>query len=225
MSGVRLLDAVDGKRPDRVDRKAIERACRNRHRARQCSRRIVAALRPRAACGCRAGILGGMPRPSALTPRGRSPAPLAVVVGDLMLDVVLAPSQQLELGTDVPGRVSLRQGGSAATTARWLARLGARATLVCAVGRDPEGRALVATVAGDGVRVRASRVAGERTGRVGVVVAPGGERSFVADRGAADALRPEDLRPSTFETDLVHLPVYTLVGGSLGEAGRRAIEL
>ena len=151
--------------------------------------------------------------------------PSIVVLGDLMLDVVLAPARALAVGTDVPGRVMLRQGGSAATTARWLARLGARSTLVCAVGRDNEGRALVSALESDRVRVRATRVAGERTGRIGVLVAPGGERSFVADRGAADRLAPADLAAATFRADLLHLPVYSLLGKPLGLAGRRAIEL
>lgn len=119
----------------------------------------------------------------------------------------------------------LRQGGSAATTARWLARLGARTALVCAVGRDPEGRALVAALERDGVRVRATRVAGERTGRIGVLVAPDGERSFVADRAAADRLAPSDLRAADLRADLLHLPVYSLLGDPLGRAGIRAIEL
>lgn len=142
-----------------------------------------------------------------------------------MLDVVLAPGQPLESGTDVAGRVMLRQGGSAANTARWLARLGARSTLICAVGRDPEGRALVAALESDGVRILATRVAGDRTGRIGVLVAPGGERSFVADRAAADRLAPADLGASTFRADLLHLPAYSLLGEPLGLAGRRAIEL
>ena len=142
-----------------------------------------------------------------------------------MVDVVLTPARALQTGTDVPGRVAFRQGGSAANTARWLARLGARSTLVCAVGRDPEGRALVAELEGDGVRVRARRVAHERTGRIGVLVAPGGERSFVADRAAADRLGPEDLAASSFRADLLHLPAYSMLGDQLGRAGRRAIEL
>jgi sugar/nucleoside kinase (ribokinase family) len=163
-----------------------------------------------------------MPRPSV----GRRPrTPHVIVLGDLMMDVVVAPARFLELGTDVPGRVSLRQGGSAATTARWLARLGARTTFVCAVGRDPEGRALVNEVRSDGVRVRASRVAGKRTGRIGVVVSPDGERSFVADRGAADALTAGDLAASTFRGELLHLPAYSLLGSPLGLAGIRAVEL
>ncbi len=143
-----------------------------------------------------------------------------------MLDVVLVPDRDLESGTDVPGRVALVQGGSAANTARWLGRLGARTTLIAAVGRDAAGRALVEAVRSDGVTARVSRIAGARTGRIGVIVAPGGERSFVADRGAADLLEPGDLRAAWFAgADAIHLPVYSLLGAPLGLAGRRAIEL
>src|SRR4051812_15035294 len=113
-----------------------------------------------------------------------------VVLGDLMLDVVLAPASALRSGTDVPGRVSLVQGGSAATTARWLGRLGARSTLIAAVGRDATGRALVDAVRADHVTPHVTRVAGARTGRIGVLVAPGGGRAFVAGRGAADPRPP-----------------------------------
>ena len=143
-----------------------------------------------------------------------------------MLDVVLAPDEALERGTDVAGRVSLTQGGSAANTARWLGRLGARTTLIAAVGRDAAGRALVDAVKSDGVTARVSRVAGARTGRIGVLVTPDGERSFVADRGAADLLAPGDLQAAWFAgADAVHLPVYSLLGEPLGLAGRRAVEL
>ena len=141
-----------------------------------------------------------------------------------MLDVVVIPDRPLERGTDVPGRVAVRQGGSAANTARWLARLGARSTLVTAIGRDPIGRALVDALRSDHVTVRATRVPAKATGRIGVVVI-GGERSFVADRGAADELRPADLKPEWFATELLHLPAYSLIGEPLGDAGRRAIAL
>jgi sugar/nucleoside kinase (ribokinase family) len=132
----------------------------------------------------------------------------------------------MESGTDVPGRVALRQGGSAANTARWLARLGVRTTLVAAVGRDPIGRALVEAIRDDGVRPRIVRIAGMPSGRIGVLVNQAGERSFVADRGAADRLAPDDLRATWFRgADAVHLPAYSLLGEPLGLAGRRSIEL
>jgi len=165
-----------------------------------------------------AAILGSMATPM--------PGPRVVVLGDLMLDVVLKPEGPLVAATDVPGRVGLRQGGSAANTARSLARLGARVTLVSAVGRDAVGRALVEAVRRDGVTPRVVRIRGAGTGRIGVLVAPGGERSFVADRGAADLLRPTDLEPRWFGgAELLHLPVYSLLGTPLGDAGRRASEL
>jgi ribokinase len=149
-----------------------------------------------------------------------------VVLGDLMVDVVLAPARPLEVGTDVPGRVALVAGGSAANTARWLGRLGAHSSLIGAVGRDAAGRALVEALRADKVTPRISRVAGARTGRIGVLVAADGERSFVADRGAADQLRPEDLKASWFSgADAFHVPAYSLLGAPLGLAGRRAVEL
>jgi len=150
----------------------------------------------------------------------------AVVLGDLALDVVLAPARPLEHGTDVPGAVRLHQGGSAANTARWLARLGVRSTLVCSVGRDAPGRALVEALRRGGVTVRAARPAGARTARIGMVVDAVGERSFVADRGAADLLAPDNLRPAWFRgAGVLHLPGYSLLGSPLGEAAARAVVL
>lgn len=148
------------------------------------------------------------------------------MLGDLVLDVVLRASAPIETSTDVPGRVEIRQGGSAANVARWLARLGARSQLVCAIGRDGAGRSLVAQLRRDDVNVRAIRVAGHRTGRIGVLVAPSGERSFVADRRAATRMEPDDLKSEWFDgIDLIHVPAYSLLVEPLGSAAIRAVEL
>jgi sugar/nucleoside kinase (ribokinase family) len=152
--------------------------------------------------------------------------PRVLVLGDLVLDVVLAPDRPIEVGTDVPGTVGIRQGGSAANTARWLARLGVDTQLVCAVGRDGAGRSLVEQVARDGVRVRPARIAGQRTGRIGVLVAKTGERSFVADRRAALALGPHHLQAPWFaRLDLIHVPGYSLMGEPVASAARAAVGL
>jgi sugar/nucleoside kinase (ribokinase family) len=156
----------------------------------------------------------------------RSAPPRVLVLGDLVLDVVLRAAAPIESGTDVPGRVEIRQGGSAANVARWLARLGTRSALVCAIGRDGAGRSLVAQLRRDDVNVHAVRVAGHRTGRIGVLVAPSGERSFVADRRAATRMEPADLKSEWFDgIDLIHLPAYSLLVEPLGSAGVRAVEL
>ncbi len=149
-----------------------------------------------------------------------------LVLGDLVLDVVLAPAGPLRRGTDVTGRVSFRQGGSAATTARWLARLGTDAALVTAVGDDGLGDALVAHLESVGVTVHALRIRGARTGRLGVLVEEDAERSFVADRGAIHRLSPRSLDPRWFGgLDLLHLPAYSLVGDTLAAAAARAARL
>jgi sugar/nucleoside kinase (ribokinase family) len=151
--------------------------------------------------------------------------PRIAILGDLLVDVVLQPGEEIRTGTDVPGRVAVRAGGSGANTARWLGRLGAAVILICAVGRDPAGRALLAAARADGVAARVVRPAGARTGRIGVVLSADGERSFVADRGAADLLRPEDIDTSWLaHVDWLHLPGYSVFGG-LEEAARRAIDL
>ena len=61
-----------------------------------------------------------------------------------------------------------------------------------------------------------------------MLVAPDGERSFVADRGAATAARPGDLRGGLVRAapTPLHLPVYSLLGEPLGPGGpARPIEL
>jgi ribokinase len=175
------------------------------------------------------GMSPTIPGPRRLTRSSRRPAadrPAVVVLGDLVVDVVLAPDRGIERGTDVTGRVMLRQGGSAASTARWLGRLGARVALISSIGRDATGRALVAAVTSDKVVMRAVRVSGAKTGRIGVFVEPGGQRSFVTERGAALRLRPEDLRAEWFAgADVLHLPAYSLLDQPLGRAGMVATRL
>ena len=98
--------------------------------------------------------------------------------------------------------------------------------MIAAIGRDAAGRALIDALKSDGVTPRVVRVAGARTGRIGVLVTPDGERSFVQDRGAALQLTPDDLKADWFtRADAVHLPIYSLLDEPLGLAGRRAIEL
>ena len=104
---------------------------------------------------------------------------------------------------------------------------GSRSQLVCAVGRDGAGRSLVAQLQRDGVNVRAIRVAGHRTGRIGVLVAPSGERSFVADRRAATHMEPEGPQGRVVRQRGPHPPAGVLAARRAARvsAGIRAVEL
>jgi sugar/nucleoside kinase (ribokinase family) len=78
-----------------------------------------------------------------------------LVVGDVALDVLVAPAAVPVAGADVPARIRTRPGGAGANTAAWLAHLGRSAgvavTLAARVGADPAGKAAAAELAAAGV--------------------------------------------------------------------------
>jgi sugar/nucleoside kinase (ribokinase family) len=80
-------------------------------------------------------------------------APRVIVVGDLAVDVLVAPSVPLMTGRDVPARIATSGGGAGANTAAWLADLGVEVTLVARVGDDAAGREAVAELRACGVRL------------------------------------------------------------------------
>ena len=151
--------------------------------------------------------------------------PRLVCIGDLMLDVVVRAGAQLEPGSDTPGTVRFRLGGSAGNTCRAFVALGGRASLVCAVGDDGLGRLLISAHRAEGVTVHAVRVRG-RTPRLVAHVASDGERSFVTDRGVADSLPPSALNPRWFgRGNILHVPAYSLLTSPLCDASAVAASL
>jgi sugar/nucleoside kinase (ribokinase family) len=156
-----------------------------------------------------------------------------VSLGDLVVDIVVTASGPLARGSDRAGTVVFREGGSAANTARWVARCGGEAVFIGAVGRDEWADRLGAVLAEAGVEAHlVTRNA--PTARIVVLVEADGERSFVTDRGAADLLAPDDLRRGWFrgrarvrwrQPSALHLPGYSLYAEPLAATSRRAVEL
>jgi pseudouridine kinase len=72
-------------------------------------------------------------------------------IGAAHWDLVARAAAPLSPGADVPGEVRRHPGGVAANVARFLARLGAPASLIAAVGGDDEGAALTDELARCGV--------------------------------------------------------------------------
>jgi sugar/nucleoside kinase (ribokinase family) len=155
----------------------------------------------------------------------RSGPLLLVAVGDVMLDIVVAPSRPIERGTDVPGTVTFRRGGSAANVCAAFVRAGGRARLVTSVGTDRWVTSLLAAVRSEGVLLGVTRHDGA-SGRLAVLLEPDGERSFITERGAADALRPSDLRATWFTgADCLHVPAYSLLARPIADAVAHATAL
>jgi len=148
--------------------------------------------------------------------------PRLVVLGDLLLDVVVTPERPVERGTDVPGRISFRRGGSAANVAAAFVRVGGIATIITSLGDDRLGGRLAASLRADGVRVRAVRQPAA-SGRLAALVDERGERSFVTQRAAADLLRAADLTPGWLRgADILHVPAYSLFAEPIGSAAVHA---
>jgi len=164
-------------------------------------------------------------RPHIIT-RSRRRRPRLVCIGDLMLDVVARVDGGIEPGTDVPGTIRFRGGGSACNTARVFAALGARSTVIGAIGAsDDLGRKLVAALRLAGVTVHAVRVVGASP-RLVALISPSGERSFVTDRGVADLLPVASIRTSWVErADAIHVPAYSLLRPPLSDAALHAVRL
>ena len=141
-----------------------------------------------------------------------------VCLGDLALDVVVRAEAAVDAGTDVAGVVKLRVGGSAANTCRSFVEAGGAAVFVGAVGDDELGGRLIGALRSAGVTVHAARLRG-RSARLVAMVTTDGERSFVTDRGVADSLTAEMIKPGWLKRlDVLHIPAYSLLRPPLAEA-------
>src|SRR5438552_4708724 len=111
-----------------------------------------------------------------------------------------------------PEGVQIWPGGSAANFAAQAARLGARVRFVSRVGRDRVGEMLVRSLEDEGVIASVKAIAEEPSGRVLVMVDPGGHRRMWSYPGASSTLSPGDLDPSWFDgLDAFHLTGYSLL--------------
>jgi sugar/nucleoside kinase (ribokinase family) len=143
-------------------------------------------------------------------------------VGDLMLDVTIAPEGELVPDDERDARIELGGGGQAANFCAWAASLGEPARLITRVGTDEAGRRLVWELEAAGVEVVGPRVPG-RTGTIAVLVGRDGRRTFARQAGVSRGLREEDVAPAWLDgVRLLHVSAYALYGQSAPGALRAA---
>ncbi|HEY6519485.1 MAG TPA: PfkB family carbohydrate kinase [Roseiarcus sp.] len=136
------------------------------------------------------------------------------MIGDVMTDVIVRPEGPLARGSDRRASIAVRPGGSAANQAAWLASFGAGVDFVARVG--------AADVESETARFKAIGVmphlVGDRThetGRLIALIDPDGERSFLTDRGANEALEARDIPDALIEgAALIHLSGYSFFAPS-----------
>ena len=111
-----------------------------------------------------------------------SPAhrPHIVTIGDVMLDVIVSPREELHLDDDINALIVLGPGGQAANVATWAVELGAAATVIGPRGDEPAARFVA-----ERLHQRGVSFVGVDEGRVGTVVSiiEAGTRTMASDAG------------------------------------------
>jgi sugar/nucleoside kinase (ribokinase family) len=145
------------------------------------------------------------------------PVPRVVVVGDVINDVLVKPSGPVMRGSDTISVIRASPGGSAASQAAWMARLGLSVTFAARCGaRDASfhRRAL----ARYGVRPVIAADDEADTGSIVIMVSPDGERTMFTDRGANLRLRRADIPAGLLDgAAALHLTGYTFFTPPLRE--------
>lgn len=134
----------------------------------------------------------------------------ALVVGDVIDDIIVVPVGPVRPDTDTTARISRHEGGSAANTAAWMAHQGAAVDFVGCVG--PGDRERHESVLRDlGVRPQLSEHPTLTTGTI-VIVVEGEQRTMLTDRGANAGLQVDAVTDELLaEAGVLHLTGYSLV--------------
>lgn len=105
-----------------------------------------------------------------------------LVVGAILLDVKGKPQAGLEPATSNPGRIRTARGGTARNVAENLARLGAEAILLSAIGSDSMGQQLLAQTGEAGVDIsHVYQAQDQHTGTYLAILDPDGTLSVAID--------------------------------------------
>ncbi len=134
----------------------------------------------------------------------------AVVVGDLIDDIIVVPDGPVRPDTDTRARISRHEGGSAANTAAWMASLGAPVDFVGCVGAG-DGERHSAALSELGVTAHVSEHPSLSTGTI-VIVVEAEQRTMLTDRGANAAVSVDSVTDVLLaRAGVLHLSGYSLV--------------
>jgi len=146
----------------------------------------------------------------------------ALVVGDVIDDIIVVPRGPIRPDTDTAASISRHPGGSAANTAAWLGWLGTDVDVVgCVATADVERHAAALRALGAVPHLQANPELA--TGTI-VIVVDGETRTMLTDRGANAGLDPAAIDDGMLaEAGVLHLTGYSLFDAiTLAELARLA---
>ena len=150
--------------------------------------------------------------------------PHVTVVGDVGLDIVGKLAGAVVFGHDTRARITVAPGGAGGNTAAWLARYPVDVSLIARVGADEAGRTAVAELTAAGIDCRFAVDPVLPTCAVVVLVAPDGDRTMLADRGANAAFCVDDVDlPPVAGRGHLHVSGYVLLDDGSRPAALQAL--
>jgi sugar/nucleoside kinase (ribokinase family) len=135
------------------------------------------------------------------------------VIGDLSLDITVAPIAPRRERADTPATIHIGPGGQGATVAVRLARQGADSRLVAPLADDAAGRLLREALQAD--QVGLATLPATRTTVVIVLLDDAGERTMISDRQALD---PAAVSSGLAGAGWIHCSGYPLLDDRGGDA-------
>lgn len=131
-----------------------------------------------------------------------------LVVGDVIDDILVAPSGPIRPDTDTNAKIQVSSGGSAANFACWLSSFGVKVDFVGRVNTKDVSRHR-SDLELFGVRAHLQEDKDLATGTI-VVLVEGNQRSFLTDRGANQNLEIDSIDPKLFSKAL-YISGYSLL--------------
>lgn len=146
------------------------------------------------------------------------------IIGDLNWDLVLkVPHLPRRGGEVLSGEATLRLGGSATNTARWLARLGLEVRLFAALGEDALAQWAQKELEREGIPTKFLQRHQASTGICCALVDVQGERTLLTARGANALLSRPVSREWLEGADWLHISGYALLEPSSRAAVAEAL--
>ena len=144
-----------------------------------------------------------------------------LVVGDIMVDVVVAMESEFHRGSDTKSTVSMSVGGTAVNVATWAMRSSTNVKLVGCIGDDSAGELITEHLKSWGISAHLKVITDAPSGMVVALAHPDGERSMFPDSRANKYLTVDQF----VQFEWSEIKVFYISGYTLFNQATRALGL
>lgn len=151
---------------------------------------------------------------------------MILTMGGVAADILVSLKAEPKPGTDVSAAIQVRPGGTASNVAFWCLLLGHESGVLGATGKDALRDIAVSDLTEAGVNLFLESHDDLMTACVINLVGPRGEKSFIAQRAADEAISPEIITDDIMEqAKWLHIGGYALYSDLSRPAAEKAMEL